>query len=90
MDRTHGSLSAMTDSTPSPESDPERATLSEPAMESVRAAANALEHAYESERLSIEACTLAIEMGDPRPQKGPRLRSTMPGSASRRRFELLR
>ena len=34
-------------------------------MESVRAATNALEHAYEGERLSIEAWTLAIEMGDP-------------------------
>ena len=55
----------MTDSTPSPGSDPERATFSELAVESMRAARNGLELAYEGERLSIKAWDLAIEMGDP-------------------------
>ena len=90
MDRTHGRLIAMTDSTPSPESDPERATMSEPAMESVRAATNALEHAYEGERLSIEAWTLAIEMGDPQTTERAKVALDHAREASRRRFELLR
>jgi CHASE3 domain sensor protein len=63
----------MTDSTPSPESDPERATMSESAMESVRAAHNSWELAHEVERLSKEAWTLAIKMGDPQTTEGAKV-----------------
>ena len=55
----------MTDSTPSPDGDPDSATMSDAAKESVGAATDAVKLAYEIHRQAMEAWHTAIKMGDP-------------------------
>ena len=55
----------MTDSTPSPDGDPDWASMSDAAKESVGAATDAVKLAYEIHRQAMEAWHTAIKMGDP-------------------------
>jgi hypothetical protein len=55
----------MTDSTASPEGDPEWTTMSEAAKESVAAATDGVRLAFENERQAREAWYTASQVGDP-------------------------
>ena len=55
----------MTDSTPSPDGDPDSATLSDAAKESVGAATDAVKLAYEIHRQALEGWHTALKTGGP-------------------------
>jgi hypothetical protein len=55
----------MTDSTPSPDGDPDSATLPDAAKESVGAATDAVKLAYEIHRQALEDWHTAVKTGDP-------------------------